>query len=216
MSSVRQGMTFEQPYLLTIATTSTHLPYSHPEGGPDTPEAIWAWSMQQLLGFYDGLSESGYFDHGILLITGDHRQMRPVRQAETALYGDSARARVPLMVIGTGYPRGLIDERFFQQSDLLRMLGRIQDQEFPLSPHPLWVERYNRKYGRIELIGSLTVFDETDLGRKGYRITMTGDRIDWPAEKPGFAREVETRIHVQRSNHQRARQQLYEARVESP
>ena len=216
MSSVRFRRSFEQPFLLTIATTSTHLPYTHPEGGPDTPEAIWAWSLQRLLGFYSRLSESGFFDRGILLITGDHRQMRPVSRAETELYGDSARARVPLLVIGNNYPRGVIDERFFQQSDLLRMLGRIHDSKGPLSPHPLWVERYNRKYGRIELINSLTVFDETDQGLNGYRITMPGNLIQWPDGKPGFAREVETRIHVQRSNHQRVRQQLQQTRLDKP
>jgi hypothetical protein len=100
LSEVRQLRSTGQPFLLTIATTSTHLPYTHPEGGRDTPQAVWKWSMQQLLAFYAKLSERGFFDHGILLITGDHRQMRPMSDAEILRYGDSARARVPLLVIG--------------------------------------------------------------------------------------------------------------------
>jgi phosphoglycerol transferase MdoB-like AlkP superfamily enzyme len=203
--SIPQLMASRQPFFLTIATTSTHLPYSHPSGGPDTPEAVWNWSMEQLLSFYSQLSDNGFFDNGILLITGDHRQMRPLTEMETERYGGSARARVPLLVIGKDYQRGAIDKRFFQQSDLLRMLGKIQQPQTRLSPHPIWVERYNRKYGRIELINRLSVFDEADNGRYEHRLKVVGNRIEWLAEKPGFARQVELRIHTQRSLHQRIR-----------
>lgn len=195
----------DRPFLLTIATTSTHLPYRHPEGGPDSPAAVWDWSMQQLTGFYRHLSGTGYFGDGILLVTGDHRQMKPVTQAETERYGGSARARVPLLLIGKGYPTGAIDERFFQQSDLLRMLGKIQQYNTSLSPQPIWVERYNRKFGRIELIDSLSVFDETDSGWQEYRLRTLGNRIEWLGERPEFARKIETSIHSQRSLHQAVR-----------
>lgn len=206
LSSIRRLREMPQPFLLTMATTSTHLPYTHPEGGPDTAAAVWGWSMRQLVQFYRELAASGFFDHGILLITGDHRQMRPLSDTETRRYGDSARARVPLLVIGSGYRRGRIDDRFFQQSDLLRMLGRIKQPDIPLSPHPVWVERYNRKYGHIELIDSLGIFDEADQGRHEYRIRVPGDRIEWLEQRPPFARQVEYRIHAQRSRHQRQRQ----------
>ena len=204
--TVQQLSSDQQPFLLTLATTSTHLPYVHPERGPDTAEAVWDWSLLQLTAFYQRLRESGYFEHGILLITGDHRQMRPLTEMETDRYGASARARVPLLVIGEGYLRGAIDERFFQQSDLLRLLGKIKQQDSPLSQQVIWVERYNRKYGRIELIDKLSVFDEADLGRHEYRLKMPGNRIEWLAQKPAFARGVEAGIHAQRSAHQNTRQ----------
>ena len=206
--TVRSLMSTAQPFLLTIATTSTHLPYTHPDSGPDTPAAVWEWSMQQLLDFYSQLSESGYFEDGILLITGDHRQMRPLSDAEIERYGESARARVPLLVIGESFSQGQVDDRFFQQSDLLRMLGRIDNEGDSLSPHPIWVERYNRKYGRIELISNLSVFDEADQGRHEYRLKVPGNRIEWLDKKPVFARRVETRIHSQRSIHQQTRNNL--------
>lgn len=193
------------PYLMVLATTSTHLPYTHPQGGPDTAQAVWDWSLQQLAEFYRKLEEAGYFEDGILLITGDHRQMRPLTEKETERYGDSARARVPLLVIGKDYPRGATDERFFQQADLLRMLGSIAQSDALLSPHPIWVERYNRKYGRIELIDNLSVFDQADQGGHEYRLTASGNRIEWLGDKPDFAREVEFRIHAQRSRHQKLR-----------
>lgn len=195
----------DRPFLLTMATTSTHLPYRHPEGGTDSSAAVWDWSMQQLTGFYRHLLETGYFEGGILLVTGDHRQMRPLTQAETERYGGSARARVPLLLIGKVYPAGGIDERFFQQSDLLRMLGKIQQEKSRLSPHPIWVERYNRKFGRIELIDRLSVFDETDSGWQEYRLRIPGNRIEWLGDRPEFARKIETSIHTQRSLHQAVR-----------
>ncbi len=213
--TVRSLMSSATPFLLTIATTSTHLPYTHPDSGPDTPEAVWEWSMRQLLDFHSQLAESGYFENGILLITGDHRQMRPLSDVEIDRYGGSARARVPLLVVGGSFQHGQVDDRFFQQSDLLRMLGRIDDEEASLSPHPIWVERYNRKYGRIELINNLSVFDEADDGRHEYRLKVPGNRIEWLGKKPEFARRVETGIHSQRSGHQQTRDTLKHKSVEN-
>ncbi len=203
--TVQRLSSAQQPFLLTMATTSTHLPYTHPENGDDTRQAVWEWSLRQLTGFYQTLTETGFFENGILLITGDHRHMRPLIESETTRYGGSARARIPLLVIGNEYPPGEIDERFFQQSDLLHMLGKINQVDTPLSPQPIWVERYNRKFGRIELIDSLSVFDEADHGRHEYRLRASGNRIMWLEQKPEFARRLETHIHAQRSLHQQMR-----------
>jgi hypothetical protein len=95
------------------------------------------------------------------------------------------------------------------------MLGKIQQVGIPLSPHPIWVERYNRKYGHIELIDSLGVFDESDQGRYEYRIKVSGNRIEWLDGRPGFARQVESQIHGQRSLHQQKRNGLGHPSVES-
>jgi len=88
------------------------------------------------------------------------------------------------------------------------MLGKINQAETRLSPQPIWVERYNRKYGHVELIDSLSLFDEADQGRHEYRIKVPGNRIEWLDEKPVFARRLETRIHTQRSLHQWRRESL--------
>lgn len=205
LKTIQHLSTAEQPWLLTIATTSTHLPYTHPENGEDTGQAVWEWSLRQLAKFYQQLAETDFFENGILLITGDHRHMQPVIESEITRYGGSARARVPLLVIGNDFPAGEIDERFFQQSDLLRMLWNIKQPDTPLSPQPVWVERYNRKFGRIELIDSLSIFDEADHGRHEYRLRVPGNRIMWLEQKPGFARDMESHIHAQRSLHQRIR-----------
>jgi hypothetical protein len=112
------------------------------------------------------------------------------------------------LIIGNSFTKGEIDERFFQQSDLLRMLGNIAVNKSPLSPNPIWVERYNRKYGRIELINNLSVFDETDQGRREYRVRVPGNQLEWLDERPVFAQRIETGIHSQRSLHQKVRNDL--------
>lgn len=195
----------EQPFLLTLATTSTHLPYKHPEDGDDTPKAVWEWGLIKLNVFYQRLENTGFFENGILLITGDHRQMRPLTGIETERYQASARARVPLLLIGSKYKAGAVDDRFFQQADLLRMLGQLDKAGTALSPQPIWVERYNRKYGNIELINSLSVFDEADSGIHGYQLQIPGNQVNWLGEKSSYAHRVEIGIHAQRSQHQQNR-----------
>ena len=131
--------------------------------------------------------------------------MRQVTHAETQRYGDGARARVPLLIIGNGYREDSTDQRFFQQSDLLRMLGRVGDTDVPLSPQVIWVERYNRRYGQVARIDQLSVFSDIDLGRHEHRLRVLGNRLEWLGERPGFALEIENRIHAQRSLHQQQR-----------
>ncbi len=207
-----------RPWIMTIATVSTHLPYTHPEGGEDTPRAVWDWSLRQLRVFYQGLQAQGFFHNGILLISGDHRQMRPLSNRETSRYGDSAKARIPLLAIGKEFSAGTLDERFFQQSDLLRMLNRIGQSNRELSPHPVWVERYNRIYGKVDSINRFSVFDQADQGMREIPARMTGIELSWTDKRPSFFRNIEAKVHAQRSAHQfirngdnRACSPLYEA-----
>lgn len=192
----------KQPWLMTIATVSTHLPYTHPEGGENTPRAVWEWSLEQLSSFYQGLQAQGFFENGILLITGDHRQMRPITALETQRFGESAKARIPLLAIGREMPPGQVDDRFFQQSDLLRLLNRIPKADEELSPHPVWVERYNRMYGKVDSINRFGVFDSADSGMAELPVLISGTSLSWSGEKPAFFRKIEAQIHSQRSRHQ--------------
>lgn len=192
----------DAPWLLVLATASTHLPYTHPEGGEDSAAAVWQWSMAQLEDFVEALERHGYFEQGMLLITGDHRQMRPLTEAETQRYGDSARSRVPLLVIGSGLPAGKIDDRLFQQADLLRYLGRVGQADQTLSSHSVWVERYNRIYGRVESINRFKVFEQQADVIAGYPVRVLGTRLQWLEGRPASFRAVEAAIHAQRSAHQ--------------
>lgn len=195
------------PWLLVLATASSHLPYTHPAGGEDSPEAVWAWVDEQLAAFHEALQAQGFYENGVLLVTGDHRQMRPVTDAERERYGKSAKARIPLLIIGRGIPTGITDERFFQQSDLFRRLAAVPDPDALLSPNPIWVKRYNRKYGKIGRTGHLTVFAEADGsdGTRGYELYVFGNAGEWLGERPPGARRVESMVHAQRAAHQHTR-----------
>ncbi|NNL95843.1 MAG: sulfatase-like hydrolase/transferase, partial [Xanthomonadales bacterium] len=195
----------ENPWLLVLATSSTHLPDTHPEGGDDTAEAVWDWAMARLEEFVGGLEQRDFFDNGLLLITGDHRQMRPLTEAETERYGDSARTRVPLLAIGPGLPGGEIDNRLFQQADLLRYLGRINRPGERLTAHPVWVERYNRIYGRVESINRFRVFELKQNELAAYPVRVLGTDLQWLQGRPESYRFIEAGIHAQRSAHQFAR-----------
>jgi len=195
------------PWLLVLATISSHLPYTHPHGGPDTPEAVWEWVEAQLVTFHQSLEREGFYEHGVLLITGDHRQMRPITDVERERYGASAKARVPLLIIGREIPAGITDQRFFQQSDLFRHLADVLNPDTPLSPNPIWVKRYNRKYGKIGRTGQMTVFAEADGsgGATGYELYVSGNAEEWLGERPPGARRVGFMVHAQRATHQAAR-----------
>ena len=202
LERVKARMADKEPWILVIATVSTHLPYTHPEGGEDTARAVWDWSMQRLLEFHQGLEALGFYDDGLLLVTGDHRQMRPLTRVELRRYGDSAKARIPLLVLGDHVRPGRIDQRWFQQADLLRYLPRIVKPGLPLSPMPIWVERYNRIYGKVESINRFSVFNASNDGREEFPVKVLGTEISWTGARPNGYRAVEARVHAQRSAHQ--------------
>lgn len=205
LQRIERHLAGTQPWIMIIATVSTHLPYTHPEGGDDNEQAVWDWSMARLVEFHQGLEASGFYRNGLLLITGDHRQMRPLTEIETRRYGDSAKARVPLLVLGRDMPAGRIDDRYFQQSDLLRYLARVNRPGQPLSPNPIWVERYNRIYGKVDSINRFSVFDAANEGMREYPVQVLGTRLEWQGPMPEAHRSIEARIHAQRSAHQFAR-----------
>ncbi|MDX1460013.1 MAG: sulfatase-like hydrolase/transferase [Xanthomonadales bacterium] len=190
------------PWLLAVATVSTHLPYTHPEGGEDSAEAVWAWSLDRLVEFVDALDNRDFFNNGLLLVTGDHRQMRPVTDHERARFGETVRARVPLLAIGPTAGPARLDPRLWQQSDLLRYLARLPEGDAALSPWAVWVERYNRIYGRVDAIGRVRVFVPGAEGIQAYPLTLLGTEIEWPGQRPARYRTIEAQLHAQRSAHQ--------------
>jgi hypothetical protein len=155
-------------------------------------------------GGYNELGKRGFFENGYLVVTGDHRKMRPVGQAERNRFGDSAKARIPLVVIGPGVPKDTVDDRLFQQSDLLRMLDRAVRPGVELSPFALWVERYLFFHGVASNAANLEVFVSSNQAREGFRLNLRGAEIEWlkPPPEPLL---VERAIHRQRAIQQATR-----------
>ena len=168
-----------KPYFMTLVTSSTHLKYTHPYGGENTAEAVWEWTLGELRDFYKDLKSQGFLENGLFIVTGDHRIMRPVNDEEVKRYGDSAKARIPLLILGRGVSQGKVDTRFFQQSDLFPKLKTAIETDRLLSPNPIWVDRYTKAWGILRKTGQVTVFDETSDGKKGYHIYLSGRHLRW-------------------------------------
>lgn len=110
----------EKPYFMVLETVTSHLPLTDPEGHSNTEEAVINYVDRQIGVFYNRLKNSGFFMNGLLIITSDHRIMAPLSKAERNLYGDSAFARIPMVVSGFNI-QGIIEENF-QQTDLFSSL----------------------------------------------------------------------------------------------
>jgi lipoteichoic acid synthase len=200
------------PVFLTAVTASSHAPYVDPLGRENTAAHVWGYVQEELWWLYGELEKRGFFENGLLLITGDHRKMLPVQEKERDRFGESAKARVPLLIIGKGVPADGLDERMFQQSDLLRMLDRAIQPGVPLSPFVLWVERYVYVLGLASNASNLQIFDARDQGRQGFRLHLRGAEIEWvnrpsnpPLYPPSYLLSIERNIHRQRAAQQAQR-----------
>ena len=109
------------PTFMTLETVTTHLPNIDPATGTHSQELTYRYADHQLGDFVRNLQASGFFDHGTLIITADHRAMVPMGMKEHALYGDRGYARIPLAVVGTDLV-GREESAGFSQTDLLPSL----------------------------------------------------------------------------------------------
>ena len=86
-----------------------------------------------LADFYDALNKRGFFDNGILLITGDHHAMTPIDPREYAKFGERSFARIPLIVAGAVDMPRVVDASF-QQSDFPASLAHIMGVDYCRTP----------------------------------------------------------------------------------
>ena len=123
----------QEPVFLAAVTASSHPPYIDPLGRDNSASQVWAYVQEELWWLYDELMKRRFFDDGLLVITGDRRKMLPITESERERYGDGAKAKVPLVVIGKGVPEDVLADGLFQQADLLRMLDRVGEPSAVLS-----------------------------------------------------------------------------------
>ena len=193
-----------QPVLMVLVTASSHRPYVDPRGVANTERQVWSYVEDELRWLHDQLAARRFFDNGMLVITGDHRRMTPIRAGERQRYGESAKARVPLIVMGAGVPRGVVDTRFFQQADLLRMLDRAIQPGASLSPFIIWVERYVFVFGVASNASNIEIFEAGNEARQGFKLKLKGAEIDW-LTRPANPLAIERAIHRQRAVQQAVR-----------
>ncbi len=195
----------EKPYFFSIITTTSHLPYHDPRGLEPIEENMWSYVDGEVGRFVGALDARNFFRDGLLIITGDHRKMLPVTAEEYERYGQSARARIPLLLVGAGVEPGKRDDRFFQQIDLLPLLARAAAGEGELSPSPLWIERYTFHERLASRAADVSFFLEREGGRTEHRLRLEGAHIRPLGEPAPEGARITELLHGYRSRFQAAR-----------
>jgi lipoteichoic acid synthase len=119
----------DRPFIAVLLTVSSHPPFVDPRSGKQDPRGAFGYVDEQLAAFHAHLAASGFLDHGVLLITGDHRSMTPLDAHEYRRFGERAFARIPLIVAGAVDMPPVVDAAF-QQSDLPASVARLVGADY--------------------------------------------------------------------------------------
>jgi len=189
----------DHPYFLTLLTVTSHRPPRDPDGRGNNQDNVWEYVDRKLYRFYQQLKNSEYFRDGILIVTSDHRKMYPIPFHVSEHYGQSSMSRIPLVIIGSGIPHGLVDHRLFQQSDLLRKLNYVANKDAVLTTLATYVERYTARYTEASAYGQLLIINE---GEKSFAARVQGTQFTWTKDIPARSDFYEAELHALRINDQ--------------
>ncbi|MCB1555003.1 MAG: LTA synthase family protein [Xanthomonadales bacterium] len=181
-----------RPFFAGILTVHTHPPFVVPGTGTLDEERAFRHVDALIKQFHDTLAERGFFRHGMLIVSGDHRSMTPLKPGERARFGDTAFARVPMVIIGPeGSPAAPIEGRF-QHTDLLPSILQLADSEVCISPtqgllfaqppQPAEVTAHASGLNREQV----QVFSARGQGR----LVLDGDDTRWEDVPPPYADEL--------------------------
>ncbi len=125
----------DAPYFMVVQTFWSHRPFTDPNGGPLSDEEPVIRETDAQIGlFYERLMAAGFFQNGLLFITGDHRAAEPFRKAEFARFGASAVARIPAVIATRALhlPRVLAQD--FQQRDFRASIEALVGDRYCIGP----------------------------------------------------------------------------------
>lgn len=126
-------MPADKPRFLTIQTFWSHRPFMSPDGEKlDGEEPVIRETDQQIGFLYESLRQIGFFEHGVLILTGDHRAMEPFRREEITKFGPTARMRIPAIVVtrAISLPSELPD--WYQQRDIPSSIVALVSSQYRL------------------------------------------------------------------------------------
>lgn len=177
----------DDKFLTIVITTTMHAPFINPINPEKRSfEENSKFTDIAIGNFIEKLNKSGFFENGILFITGDHHAMLPLKSNEQEKYGNSAIARVPLIVFDQEIEQRKNDA-WFDHCSLggfiqLRALGEYKVNQFQIDPvdfdDKLILHQYispadtvlvvNRENGSIKLDGDKTRFSFSFDGEDDY------------------------------------------------
>ncbi len=112
-----------KPQFVVLETISSHKPYDTPLGNDEV--SAFRYSDGQLLEFYRQLQSMHYFDHGILVVVGDHRKMQAMGYDEIERRGKAAYGKAVLAIVWKDIPAWVIAKKPLQHWDLFSSLKRL-------------------------------------------------------------------------------------------
>jgi len=191
----------QRPLFATLLTVTTHPPFVDPESGLADEQGVFREVDAAIAAMHARLAASGFFEHGVLLVTGDHRAMTPLQSSEYQRHGEEAFSRVPMYAWGPGYlGEGRVDGAF-QHSDLLPSVRQLTDDEdcrrsgqgllLSTPPQPADFVLHARGMPR----------DRIDVYGAGFQssLVLAGDDSHWLGDKPSQWQSIEAQVHLQRA-----------------
>ncbi len=190
----------KQPFVAALLTVSTHPPYIDPRSGKIDPENAFKYVDAQIARFYRALKQRGFLDHGVLMISGDHRTMTPLHEEEYRRYGERAFARIPLVVAGAVDMPAVVDAPF-QQTDIAPSIADLAGVESCTSAFTGHFLRRDPKPAEYVIHVRGDDRDRVDVywgdeNVAGYHVD--GDASGWLSDPPPDAADVAAWIDVHR------------------
>ena len=99
LDNIERYMSTKVKFMTLIMTSTTHGPYAMPKTHEESYDKTLLYTDKCIGGFVDKLEQKKFFEDGILIITGDHRAMLPVKVEEYNQWGYKSITRVPLVIV---------------------------------------------------------------------------------------------------------------------
>ena len=190
----------KRPFLAALLTVTSHPPFVNPQTGRINQKATFRYVDAQLARFYRQLRKRGYFEHGVLMITGDHRSMTPLNAGEYRRWGERAFTRVPMVVIGDVDMPPVIDQTF-AQTDVPASFAWLAGARFCLDDGHGNFARPDPQPPRYVMHASGDRRDQVDVyfadGEHGT-VLLDGDDTRWLGKPPAHPDHIIDAINRQR------------------
>lgn len=196
----------KETYFMFIKTVSSHIPFINPETENYSEEKTIRYVDKQIGKFYKNLENNNYFDNGLLIITGDHHPIIPLKEKQIFKYGkDEAGTHVPF-ILSYGKNKNIVISEKFQHTDIYNSIKNYTSEQKCTSE---WNGDFmNNKtiapkyipYRRGDRRGTISVFDKNTI----YDVQLNGDLTKIKNQRESeITRTIVNKINYERMKRQR-------------